>query len=75
MTIEQLRHMHLAQPFQPFDIYLADGRSVPVEHPEFLAQSAAGRTIAVSHPDGIIEIIDLLLVTSLKPRLKRRKHA
>ena len=73
MTIEQLRHLHQAQPFQPFDIHLADGRSLPVEHPEFLAQSPTGRTIAVGHEDGVLEIVDLLLVVSLKPRRAPRR--
>jgi hypothetical protein len=68
MTIDQLRKMHQAKPFQPFDIHLADGRSVPVEHPEMLAISPPGRTIGVGVADGTIEIIDLLLVTTLKPR-------
>ncbi|HEV2969779.1 MAG TPA: hypothetical protein VGY55_07300 [Pirellulales bacterium] len=68
MTIEQLRHIHSRRPFQPFDIYLADGRSLPVEHPEFLSQSPTGRTVAVGLEDGTHEIVDLLLVTSLKMR-------
>lgn len=68
MTIEQLRKMHQARPFQAFEIHLADGRSLPVEHPEFLAITPPGRTIGVGLKDGTIEIVDLLLVTSLKPR-------
>lgn len=68
MTIEQLRAMHQARPFQPFDIYLADGRTLPVDHPEFLSQTPNGRTIAVGREDNTTEIVDLLLVTSLKPR-------
>jgi hypothetical protein len=68
MTIEQIRKMHQARPFEPFDVHLADGRSVPVEHPEMLAITPPGRTIGVGLADGTIEIIDLLLVTSLKPR-------
>jgi hypothetical protein len=68
MTIEQLRRMHQTRPFQPFDIYMGDGRSVPVEHPEMLAINPPGRTIAVGHADGTFEIVDLLLVTSLKAR-------
>jgi hypothetical protein len=68
MTVEQIRRMHQARPFQPFEINLADGRAVPVEHPEVLAISPPGRTIGVGLDDGTIEIIDLLLVTSLKPR-------
>lgn len=68
MTVEQLRRMHQARPFQPFDIHLADGRTLPVDHPEFLAVPNPGRTIGVGCHDGTIEIVDLLLVTSLKPR-------
>jgi hypothetical protein len=68
MTIEQLQIMHRARPFEPFDIHLADGRTLPVDHPEFLAQTPAGRTIAVCHGDGTFEIVDLSLVASLTPR-------
>jgi hypothetical protein len=68
VTNEELRKFHRAQPFQPFDIHLADGRAITVDHPEFLAQSPTGRTISVGLPDGSHEIVDLLLVTSLKPR-------
>ena len=77
MTIEQIRKMHQARPFQPFDIHLADGRSLPVSHPEVLAVAPPGRTIGVGLDDGTIEIVDLLLVTTLKPRgngsVKRRR--
>ena len=60
--------MHQARPFKPFDIHLADGRSIPVDHPELLAITSSGRTIGVAVQEDAIEIIDLLLVTSLKPR-------
>jgi hypothetical protein len=65
--------MHQVRPFLPFDIYLADGRALPVDHPEFLAQTPAGRTIAVGLSDGTHEIVDLRLVVSLKPRVKRKR--
>ena len=74
MTIEQLRKLHQARPFQPFDIFLADGGSLPVEHPEFLAVTPPGRTVGVGLRDGTIEIVDLLLVTSLKPRSNGAKR-
>jgi hypothetical protein len=66
MTIEQLRAVHQATPFQPFTIYLADGREIRVPHREFLSQSPSGRTIIVHHQDDTFSIIDLLLVTELK---------
>jgi hypothetical protein len=68
MTIEQLRQSHSAQPFKPFDLHLADSRSLSVDHPEQLAISRSGRTIGVARPDDTIETIDLLLVVSLKPK-------
>ena len=68
MTTEQIRKVHQARPFQAFDVYLADGRSLPVDHPEVLAIAPAGRTIGVGLSDGTIETVDLLLVTSIKPR-------
>jgi len=60
--------MHQARPLQPFEIHLADGRALTVDHPEVLAITPPGRTIGVGLRDGTIEIVDLLLVTSLKPK-------
>jgi hypothetical protein len=74
MTIEQLQGLHRARPFVPFDIYLADGRRIPVERPEFLLRTVSGRTIGVATKNDAIEIIDLLLVTSLKPRSPRKSR-
>jgi hypothetical protein len=67
MTIEQVRKLHSATPFQPIDINLADSRTLTVKHPEQLAISPSGRTIHIAHPDDTVETIDLLLVVSLKP--------
>lgn len=66
MTVEQLREMAGARPFRPFRLHLADGRSLDVDHPEFLMPSRSGRTIVVSKPTDTFEIVDLLLVTSLE---------
>jgi hypothetical protein len=66
MTIDQIKKVHSARPFQPFRIHLADGRNFAVEHPEFLAQSQGGRVLYVATPDDTFEIVDLLLVTSLE---------
>ncbi len=68
MNVKQLRTMMRATPFQPFEIHLADGRSLPVDHPEMLAITPPGRTVGVGLSNGTIETIDLLLVTSLKQR-------
>jgi hypothetical protein len=66
MTVEQLRAAYNAQPFRPFVIHLADGRSVAVHHREFIMTVPSGRTIVVCQPDDTLNIIDLLLVTDLE---------
>src|SRR5262245_10035992 len=43
MTLDQIRAAHFARPFRPFFLHLADGRTLHVPHPEFLAYSPAGR--------------------------------
>ena len=68
MTIEQIRAVYNAQPFQPFTIHLADGRAVPVLHHEFFMAVPSGRTLFVCQPDDTVNIIDLLLVTDLELR-------
>ncbi len=66
MTVEQLRLMHHAVPFRPFQICLADGRQVVVPHRDFLSYSPSGRTVIVHHADDTYSVIDLLLVAELK---------
>ncbi len=65
MTCEQLRKVHQARPFEPFRLFLADGREFAVRHPEFLAQFPGGRSIVLTLEDQSFEVIDLLLVTSI----------
>jgi hypothetical protein len=68
MTINQIKETHSRQPFQPFYIHLADGRTLEVPHPEFLYIPPKGdRCIFVTDDDGTVEWVDLLLVVSLKP--------
>ena len=66
MTIEQVRNVYNAQPFQPFLIHLADGRQIPVRHREFILPAPSGRTMIVYQPDDSFNIVDLLLVTDLE---------
>ena len=65
MTIETLERAHKAQPFRPFSFRLADGRSIPVPHPEFLAFNGRSRTAIVTDEGDGFEVVDLLLVVSL----------
>lgn len=66
MNVEALQRMQHAQPFRPYRIHMADGRSLDVQHPDFVARSPAGRTVIVYKPDETFEVLDLLLVASLE---------
>jgi hypothetical protein len=65
MTVEQLRAAREANPFRPFTIHLADGRSLAVPHRDYLSMSPGGRTVIVYQASEAFSIIDLLLVTEL----------
>ena len=66
MTIEQLRNVYQAQPFRPFTIHMADGRSLYVPHSEFLSHSPNGRTVIVFDSGDGFSILDLLLINQLE---------
>ena len=78
MTIQEIRKLYEAHPFRPFDIHTADGRTIGVAHPEFMATAPAARTVVVYQTDGSFDIVDLLLVSALRvqtngtPKKKRR---
>jgi hypothetical protein len=65
MTIESLTRAYTAQPFRPFVLRLADGRALPVPHPEFLAFNPRGRMAFVMDDRDGGSWVDLLLVVSL----------
>jgi hypothetical protein len=65
MTSAEIRKHLRAQPFEPFTIHLADGRSIDVPHSEFVFAPPGMRVAVVLHKTHY-EYVDLLLVTSLE---------
>ncbi len=65
MTIDQLRSTREKVPFQPFTVHLADGRSLPVPHRDYLSISPAGRTVIIYGSGDAFSIIDAYLITEL----------
>jgi hypothetical protein len=63
MNLDGLRSALRREPFRPFAMRLADGRSMPVRHPEFVAVGA--RLVLVAHEDDSWSIIEPLLIVSL----------
>jgi hypothetical protein len=76
MDVAGIREALRRQPFEPFVMRLADGRSVPVRHPDFMAVHP--RRIVVIAEDGAWSVVEPLLVASLdcaQPKTRRNgKH-
>jgi hypothetical protein len=66
MTTERLQNAIHTQPFRPFALRLADGRSLHVAHPDFIAHKPGGRTAIVVREDESHDVVDLPLVVSLE---------
>ena len=63
MDITGIREALHKQPFEPFTIRLADGRSMAVPHPDFVAVSK--RRIIVVAEDDSWAVVEPLLIVSL----------
>ena len=62
MDLNGLREALSRQPFEPFSIRLADGRSVPVPHPDFLAVGKR-RAVLIQDDDSCLWLEPLLVVS------------
>jgi hypothetical protein len=63
MDLERVREALRREPFQPFDICLADGRRIPVRHPDSAAVGT--RRLIVILPDDSSVCMDPLSIASL----------
>jgi hypothetical protein len=63
---EALKQAHQARSFRPFSFQLANGREIPVPHPGFLAFNGKSRTALVVNAGDGFDIVELLLVESLR---------
>ena len=70
MDLQGVREALRRQPFEPFSIRLADGRALPVPHPEMVA--VGKRRIIVVEPNDSWSVIEPLLIVSLDYDGKRR---
>jgi hypothetical protein len=72
MDLQGIREALRRQPFEPFRICLADGRELPVPHPELVA--VGKRRIIVVKPDDSWSVIEPLLIVSLDYNGKHRSR-
>lgn len=62
MDLAGLREAIQRHPFEPFAIKLADGRSVPIKHPEFVAVGKR-RAVVIQDDDSCLWLEPLLIVS------------
>jgi hypothetical protein len=62
MDIDAVREALHRKPFQAFAIRLADGRSLPVRHPDFVAIGKR-RMVVVGEDDSTMMLEPLLIVS------------
>lgn len=63
MDLNSIRQALREAPFRPFVLGLADGRRVPVKHPEFVAMNQ--RIVIVTDENSGAKILEPLLIVSL----------
>ena len=63
MRIEELKKAKDQQPFLPFLIRMADGREIPVRHPDAVAWDSP--RVAICAVPGGWEVVEVGLITSL----------
>jgi hypothetical protein len=66
VTAEQITLRENAVPFQPYSLMLADAREVKINHPDFVSVFERDNLITVFDLAGGAEIVDLMLVVSLR---------
>ena len=66
MTKEELKKRIEERPFQPFKVCLASGKEIDVPTADHAHLHVSGRTFFVDLDRGGTEIIDVLLITSLR---------
>lgn len=72
---EQIRQFVTQQPFEPFEIELANGRVLRIMHPEFVAVPPARTGLYFAFAgDQAGELINTMLVVAVRPIKKNGKY-
>jgi len=70
VNVKTIKEFCEEKPFRRFVVHLADGRGIPVEHPEFVLYPPNGQEIIIYQPDDSFDFIDMFQVTTLTVRKK-----
>jgi len=78
MTAQDVRAFLRAQPFTPFRLYIADGRTLGIPHPDFALIAGEDLVVAAELPDGSpgnINMIPYEHIVRVEMLPRRRKKA
>ena len=83
MNANDIRKLITAQPFEPFEIVLVDGRKFLIDHPDYIFAPPMPRAtwVLVVDDDGAGEHINTLVISSVRihrnsrDRARRRRKA
>ena len=64
MNVKTLRDTVAAR--RPFKLFTADGRTISIPHPEFVAMEPTERVLFVATSDGRLETIDLFHIVGME---------
>jgi hypothetical protein len=65
MRLEEVRELLRKEPFQPFTLFVTDGRSFEIRHPEFVILSPSSVEIAVPGAASPVPLPGKRIVSSL----------
>lgn len=68
MNVKSIREFCEAKPFRPFSVHLADGRAIPVEHPELVFFPPSNQEVLIYQQDNSFDFVDVFQITSLKQK-------
>jgi hypothetical protein len=68
MSPERIRELCELKPFRPFSVHLADGQSIPVNHPEFVFIAPNKQEVIIYGPDDSFNLVYIFSITAFKRR-------
>lgn len=72
MTFEKLSAFATAAPFVHFELFLSDGRSIRVSHPDFVSLDEAGEAATIFYENSdLAEVVDFLAIISVQYRTRK----
>ena len=66
MNDQHIARFFKQQPFESFSIYLADGRTLFVKHPEQASVGMYAASVVFTHDDDSVEVVDASQIVSFR---------